>query len=236
MHLNFSLMSPSGTFAQHLSNVGYRVGVFGKYLNRNPMHPDGRPQIPAGVSTWFVSPGDEADKSTPQDPSGEYFPSFYYDGDGVWNNTHGEYETAFLGNRSIAWMRESAASHSPFFLYLAPHSPHGMALPAPWYADLPIDDVAPRPPSWNYSATDHHWLIAQQKPLTNPEAQRLDTEFQKRWRCLRATDDLLTALDRELTSLDLWASTYLFFTADHGYHFGELRLGAGARKKAAGSL
>ena len=96
MHLNFSLLSPGPTYAQHLAAVrrnilyspahrtrplttlvrvcgqaGYKVAVFGKYLNRIPVHPNGRPQIPTGVSTWFVSPGDEANKSSRLDASGE---------------------------------------------------------------------------------------------------------------------------------------------------------------------
>jgi len=40
---------------------------------------------------WFVSPGDESNKSTRLDPSGEYFPSFYFDGNGVWNNSELEW-------------------------------------------------------------------------------------------------------------------------------------------------
>jgi N-acetylglucosamine-6-sulfatase len=204
MHLNFSLLSPGPTFALHLGRAGYRVGIFGKYLNRNPVHPSGQPQIPTGVSAWFVAPGDEANKSSALDRSGEYFPSFYYDSTtttGVWENSELEYETAFLGNRSLSWIREAVAARAPFFLYLAPHSPHGMSLPAPWYKQLPVNETAPITPSYNFSGTDHHWLISQQKPLTALEAKSLDRQFQDRWRCLRATDDLLTALTRELRSL-----------------------------------
>ncbi len=235
MHMNFSLYSPGGTFAQYLAEeAGYAVGVFGKYLNRNPMTPDGKFEIPTGVERWFVSPGDEADKASPLDPSGEYFPSFYYDnespdGSGVWNNSLGEYETAFLGNRSLAWVRQTVTANRtrPFFLYLAVHAPHGLALPAPWYTDLPVGTQAPRTPSWNYSGTDHHWLIAHQPPISELEATSLDRHYQARWRCLRAVDDVLAAVDATLEELGLWDNTYLFFTSDHGYHFGELRLGAG---------
>ena len=101
------------------------------------------------------------------------------------------------------------------------------ALTAPWYTSLSINATAPRPPSWNYSAADHHWLIAQQPPLSNAEARHYDLHYAARWRCLRATDDLLLALEHQLTALDLWNTTYLFITSDHGYHFGELRLGGG---------
>ena len=95
------------------------------------------------------------------------------------------------------------------------HSPHGMALPAPWYEDLQINETAPVTPSFNFSGADHHWLIAQQKPLSTREAKSFDRQFQERWRCLRATDDLLTALAAELRSLSLEERTYVFFTADH---------------------
>jgi arylsulfatase A-like enzyme len=191
------------------------------------MQPNGEPQIPDGVDTWFVSPGDESDKSSVLDNSGEYFPSFYFDGNGTWNNTNLEYETAFLGNRSIQWIRESATRKVPWFLYLASHAPHGASLPAPWYKDLTVPQTAPRFPSWNYSGADHHWLIAQQPPITMHEAAQFDKHFQNRWRCLRAVDDMIAALATEITALGLDNSTFVFHTSDHGYHFGEMRLGEG---------
>eukprot|EP00911_Craspedida_sp_UC1_P002886 UC1_evm4s2111 len=217
MHLNFTKLSPGPTVFQHLALAGYRVAVHGKYLNRVPVHPSGRPQIPAGVDTsgWFVSPGDEANKASRLDRSGEYYPSFYYDGEGVWNNTDMQYETAFLGNRSVEWIRNVTltAPGTPWFLYLAPHAPHGMSIPAPWYANLRISARAPRDPSWNFSATDHHWLVAQQPPITTQEARRYDIEFANRWRCLRAVDDMVDALLTELVTLGIDNNTYVFFSS-----------------------
>lgn len=99
---------------------------------------------------------------------------------GVEQHTELEYETAFLGNRSLAWMRNATADKVPWLLYLAPHAPHGLALPAPWYAGLEVNTTAPRTPSWNYSAKDHHWLIAQQPPLTTGDVRGLDRVFQQR--------------------------------------------------------
>lgn len=145
----------------------------------------------------------------------------------MWNNTELEYETAFLGNRSLAWMRNATADKVPWLLYLAPHAPHGLALPAPWYAGLEVNTTAPRTPSWNYSAKDHHWLIAQQPPLTTGDVRGLDRVFQQRWRCLRAVDDMIAALTREVDLLGVGDSTYIFATSDNGFHLGELRLGEG---------
>eukprot|EP00035_Acanthoeca_spectabilis_P008264 m.151280 g.151280 ORF g.151280 m.151280 type:complete len:448 (+) comp14288_c0_seq3:886-2229(+) len=157
---------------------------------------------------------------------GEYYPSFYYSNDGIWNNTELEYETAFLGNRSVDWIRNATADRVPWFLYIAPHAPHGLALPAPWYTKLTINATAPRSPSWNYSATDHHWLIAQQPALTTAEAATFDSKFRKRWQCLRAADDTIAALLKEVNTL-ADQSTFIFASSDNGYHFGELRLGEG---------
>lgn len=158
--------------------------------------------------------------------TGEYYPSFYYSNDGIWNNTELEYETAFLGNRSVDWIRNATADRVPWFLYIAPHAPHGLALPAPWYTKLTINATAPRSPSWNFSATDHHWLIAQQPALTTAEAATFDSKFRKRWQCLRAADDTIAALLKEVNTL-ADQSTFIFASSDNGYHFGELRLGEG---------
>lgn len=116
---------------------------------------------------------------------------------------------------------------SPFFAYIAPHAPHGMAIPEPKYAGHFSGKTAPRTPSWNYSAPDHHWLVAQQPPTRPAEVVKTDAHYAKRWDCLLSVDDLVGAVVAELTAMGQMDNTYIFMTADHGFHFHELRLGMG---------
>ena len=61
-----------------------------------------------------------------------------------------------MGNRTIEWIQKvtSAEKHRPWFVYFAPHAPHGPCTPAPWYQDGCAGVGAPREqPNWNYSGT-----------------------------------------------------------------------------------
>lgn len=46
-----------------------------------------------------------------------------------------QYETTLIGNSSTKWIEDVVTEDPdrPFFAYLAPHAPHGQAIPAPWY-------------------------------------------------------------------------------------------------------
>ena len=148
MHIDERRLSPGPTFAQFLGEAGYNVGFFGKYLNISPR------QAPTGAHTYFVNPGPQSKSA--KDPSGEYYPSFWYQVtptvNQTWNNSHMEYETALIGNASVEWIRERVAEtpDQPFFLYAAPHAPHGLHIPAPWYQNIYPDAKFPRTPSFNY--------------------------------------------------------------------------------------
>ena len=54
-----------------------------------------------------------------------------------------------------------------------------------------------------------------------------DICYRERLRAVLATDDMIDGLVKALTSLDLLESTYMFYTADNGYHQGEHRLTPG---------
>jgi hypothetical protein len=160
-----------------------------------------------------------------------------------------QYETHIIADAATAWLREvvvtppaaapaappaaaaaaaaTAAAAAPFFAYIAPHSPHGAAIPEPKYAGAfgsaaqpPAQPRAraPRPPSWNASAAtlaDHHWLVAQQPPVTAVEARAADRAFARRWECLLSYDDLVGRVVEQVRALatrnSLWTSAVSFF-------------------------
>ena len=224
-------------FAPHLRAAGYRVGIFGKYVNS-----DNPAAAPPGVETWFGNGG------------GSYFnPSFSYDA--VAGQAPGPttlkfdnasapgaaYSTSVIGNMSVPWVRQQLKAHAstadghPFMAYIAPKAPHiqdgpgfPITLPAPWHADaLPDHHTAPRTPSWNYSAVDHHWMIAQQQPMTTEEAQHSDALYRARHQSLLAVDDLVAAIVAEVEAAGALDKTYFLFTSDHGFRLGQFRMPEG---------
>ena len=237
MHINESALSPGPTFAAPLAAAGYNVGFFGKYLNLSPR------QAPTGASTYFVNPGPSSESAA--DPSGEYYPQFWYSVNATHNGTvhfNGtRYETHIIADAATQWLRQVVAESRtraprPFFAYIAPHAPHGLSIPEPKYAGafgstarLPAAPRvhAPRTPSWNVSAPDHHWLVAQQPPVAPLEVRQADVKFAQRWECLLSFDDLVGQVVDQVAALGVLDSTYIFVTSDHGFHFHELRLGIG---------
>jgi len=174
------------------------------------------------------------------DASGEYYPAYWFHvvpSQGI-NTTFNfsalpmdrRYETAFLGNTTIQWIREAVLESpaQPFFAYIAPHAPHGLSIPAPWYNTSFGVVAAPRPPSYGHWGRDHHWLVAQQtEPVTPLEEAQADKSYRSRWQCILSVDDLVVAVRSALDELKVTDNTYFFYTSDHGFHFHELRLGVG---------
>jgi len=227
MHINETALSPGPTFAAPLAAAGYNVGFFGKYLNLSPR------QAPTGAHMYLVNPGPGAKSAA--DRTGEYYPQFWISINGTFNGTvqynGSRYETHIIADAATAWLRAvvaspaaapaappaaaaaAAAAAAPFFAYIAPHSPHGAAIPEPKYAGAfgsaaqpPAQPRAraPRPPSWNASAAtlaDHHWLVAQQPPVSAAEARAADRAFARRWECLLSYDDLVGRVVEQVRAL-----------------------------------
>lgn len=213
------------TFAADLAKVGYKVGMFGKYLN------SWSGKIQPGFSRWFANGGGAYFNTSFNDdrsPTGQFVasPSFY-----------AGYQTSILGNVSINWIKEivtnngtagSGYTHPPFFAYVGVHAPHLPSQPAPWYVDNTFNDPGLSShymtPNYNYSARDHHWCVAQQPPITEEQAAGIDSLFRDRWRTLLSVDDMVEELVATVIDLKIDDHVYFFYSSDHGYNLGQLRL------------
>ena len=227
-------------FSPHLRAAGYRVGLFGKYLNGgNPARAE------QGIETWFANGGGNYHDPTfaydagPPGPGGPGGASVKYDNASA---PGAAYSTSVIGNVSVPWVRAALAEAAatgpnghPFFAYIAPKAPHiqdgpgwPITIPAPWHADaLPSSTTAPRTASWNFSAVDHHWMIAQQPPMTAEEAMHSDALFRARHQALLAVDDLVAAVHAEVAAAGQLGNTYFLFTSDHGFRLGQFRMPEG---------
>ena len=128
-----------------------------------------------------------------------------------------EYQTSFIGNESIRWMKEQMDAGHPFFAMIAPHAPHVPSTPAPWYKGHFANYTAPRPPSYNYSAKDHHWLVRQQGIITDQQENSIDALFRSRWEALMSVDDLVEGVVAAVEEAGQSDRTFFMYTSDHGY-------------------
>lgn len=204
---------------KQLHNKGYTTGLFGKVLNNMQSYGcDGTSGIPPGVDRQLVM------------CTHTFFNCSWVNNTKLFK-TGGrpeDYTTSVMGNASIAWIKsvlELGKTHPPFYAWIGPHAPHLPSTPAPWYADHPIGLLkAPIDVRYNYSAVDHHPLVAQQVPFTTEDAASIDNEYSLRMRSLLSVDDLVVDLHKLLTSYNEWDNTYVVFSSDHGYSLGQYRL------------
>jgi arylsulfatase A-like enzyme len=226
MHVDTDAVNPA-SFAKHLGDAGYTIGYFGKHMNSCPERPP--PGFDCPSCYWFANGGGKD-----AEPGGYLNASFHQyaqellpgGANGTYkadtNGEFGGYTTSIIGNKSIAWVRRvaAAADRKPFMVTVASKGPHVPSTPAPWYATAFADRLAPRTPDYNASAEvlqHHHWLIAQQQPISESEGGEIDELFRNRWRTLLSVDDAIEGMVDAIEELGLTNSTYFFITSDHGY-------------------
>ena len=166
-------------FARHFKDMmGYTVGIFGKHLNNYNTK-----EAPPGVERWFINGGGEyLNPSFSSAEPGVEPTEVQYDNCTLPNGTSIDcYSTSVIGNVSLSWISDQVKGDPtrPFLVYVAVKAPHiqdgpsfPQATPAPWYSDAKLSgrNYAPRTPNYNVSCPDHHWLVRQQPPLTELEA------------------------------------------------------------------
>ena len=219
MHMNVT--SPTfkqSTIGVHMQALGYTTGMFGKLVNPKGMEEYCKPLNPEplpGFDDYLAMCNDNRYFQNKFTLNGQIFTS---------GTSPKDYLTSIIGNKTTEFVSAALKEEKPFFAYVAPHAPHVPATPAPWYETEFSGLKAPRTPNYNYSATDHHYVIRSQAGLTSTVEKEVDELFEDRWRTLLSVDDITRSLVPLLQQYGQLNNTYIIHTSDHGFQLGQFRL------------
>ena len=210
----------STTMATALHAAGYRTALFGKYLNDYPGTEDPS-HVPAGWDEW-ASP-------VAGSPYASYRYTLNENGKRVkYGGTAADYMTDVLSGKATDFVRRTAGTGQPFFLYLATYAPHKPSTPARRHANLFPGLQAPRTPSFNESnVTDKPARIRALRRLKAGQIAVIDALYRKQRQALQGVDEAVAALVQSLQDTGQLANTYVVFTSDNGFHMGQHRLEPG---------
>ncbi len=210
----------NSTIATWLKSGGYQTVLIGKYLNGYPRR-NHETYVPPGWDEWY----------------GRLHGDGYYDYQLNENGTvvyygseEQDYYTDVLAGKAKDYVRRAAGGSRPFFMYLAPGTPHGPFIPAPRHENEYPEAKAPRPPSFDESdVSDKPAWVRGLPELGSADTKRIDDAYGNRLRMLLSLDEMVVGLIEELRDNGQLENTYVFFTSDNGYNLGEHRLVLGKR-------
>jgi arylsulfatase A-like enzyme len=212
----------NSTLATWLATAGYRTALFGKYLNG---YPDTAPAdfVPPGWTEW-MSP-------VAGDPHDGFNYTMNHNGKAEnYGSSEKDYLTDVISGATADFIRDSVNRFpdQPFFIYLAPYTPHSPATPAPRHAKAFKGIQAPRTPAWNESdVSDKPAWLRRQQTLTPTQIQGIDKLYRKRRQTLLSIDEMVQNVIQTLSDTGQLSSTYVMFASDNGYHQGQHRLDSG---------
>jgi N-acetylglucosamine-6-sulfatase len=202
------------TVATMLHDAGYRTALYGKYLNGFPL---GR-----GI---YVPPGWDEFAGT-VGPNDYYNYKLDVNGHVVsYGSEPKDYKTDVLTGMARRFIRTTKQSQ-PFFLYLAFNAPHtdsaGRVVSAPQDRQSCSGYAFQQPPNFNAHdrVSEPEWMATEQpKNAASMTIQRAAT-----CETLHSVDNAVTSVVAELERSGRLDNTYVIFTSDNGYAFGEHRL------------
>jgi len=202
----------TSTIATWLGAAGYRTAMFGKYLNGYQPAAG----VPPGWSEWYVG--------------GNAYRGYDYvlneNGKPVsYGSRPEDFLVDVIAHKAADLIRRSAADGTPFFVYVAPFTPHGPSTAAPRHEGLFEDAVLPRTPAFDEVDVSDKPAIIRNRPRLRPRMlARLEDVYRRRLRSLQSVDDLVDSLVTALRQSGQLDRTYIVYTSDNGFHLGEHRL------------
>lgn len=199
------------TLAVWLNNAGYKTALVGKYMNA---YTNLSPYIPPGWNEWqaFISV-DYFDYTINENGT---FKSYGADGE--------DYSTDVLATKAVSFIRNSAASDKPFFLYFAPNAPHAPYTPAARHVDHYAGITPWRPTNYNESdVSDKPAWVRSLSMLDTDKQVKVDGNREQQLEALLGVDEALDSILQALKDTDQKDNTVVIFMSDNGYSWGEHR-------------
>lgn len=240
---------PTGGFAafreQHttlpvaLQAAGYRTGYVGKYLNRFGERVPQDRYVPPGWTDFraLVWPAESI-----------YYRAAFFDNGRVVETDPDAYVTHEITSRAIEMIDGFSRTGSPFFVVLghvAPHAPSGIplsdvipgqlarqllelgpiapALPEERYAGRFADEELPDAAAFNEADVSDKPAAHQRRPLDADMIETIERLYRGALESLLSVDDSVAAVVDALERTCTLGETYIFYTSDNGYFFGEHR-------------
>lgn len=215
-----------------LQAAGYDTAHVGKYLNG--YGDDGNPQVPPGWDEWYGQISD----FDPAEVGGRLYYNYRLlekDMGGPatlqsYGSAASDYQGDVLRDKALGAIDDLSASGNPFYLEFAPHAPHFPFTPPPRYEGTAANAPLPKLAGLNEKNIGDKPLFLRQEArhrLKNATLGKLIISRRMRLEQLHAVDDYVAAIVDRLAADGELANTYLVFTSDNGYFFGEHRIVAG---------
>ncbi len=231
-HRFASLGTEAKALPTWLKSAGYNTAHVGKYLNG--YGDDGNPQVPAGWDEWYGQISD----FDPNETGGKLYYDYNLLEKGLigpaalqhYGSAPGDYQTTVLLGKALGALTDLSAEAAPFYLEFATSAPHYPFTPPPNYAGSAAGAVLPVLPGVNEkNIADKPAFVRNLAPsrLKGSTLAQLDNGRRLRLEQLRGVDDAVAALVNKLSAEGELPNTYLIFTSDNGYFFGEHRIIAG---------
>jgi arylsulfatase A-like enzyme len=213
--------SEKETIAIWMKRAGYQNSLMGKYLNLYPL--GATPEyIPPGWDDWHVF----------VDEGSHYYFAYTINENGTLVRQHKKpenYSTDVLNNRAQEFIRNTAPTGKPFFLFISVYAPHGPSLPAPRHMEMFPELEYPKKTSFHEAdMSDKPEIIVDLRRTGGLfEVEEADRLFRMRVQSIQAVDEMVVDLVDLLEELGQLDNTYILFTSDNGFHMGEHMLPSG---------
>lgn len=200
------------TVATWLDGAGYETAYMGKYLNNY----DETTYVPPGWDQWY---GWQGNYYSPE----EY--ELNENGRLVTYSRDEQHDTDLLRDKAVRFVEDREDAPEPFFMYLAPNAPHKPAYIAERHEDMFSDTRMPRPPSFNErNIRDKPELVRSEPLLPRGKRKYLEGLYRRQLASLQSVDDMVGDLVRTLEETGQLDNTYIIYSSDNGFFYGEHRL------------